>query len=160
MNRFARGLKNISGIGWLAQRFGVLGILIMVLAWGSGMPSMALAADSGTVCGFIRDGEGKALAGASVTLTSHSEASGISHATSGPTGEYRFSGLSDGEYSVGAEMAGYAAAGGRTVQVTAESNTATVDLVLIRTSAKAGSALFAAIVATTSPGWESSSASN
>ena len=93
-------------------------------------------ADLGSISGVVRDGDGKGLAGASVTLTSHSATSGLAHATSGPAGEYRFGGLGEGEYSLGAEMAGYSSGGNRVVQVTPESNNSTVDLVLIRTSAK------------------------
>jgi hypothetical protein len=129
----------------LAGDLSRLTILLVLLTWPGAMTLMGLKIDSGTISGVVRDGEGKGLAGASVTLTSHSATAGISHATTGPTGEYRFSGLADGEYAVGAEMVGYTTGGGRTVQVTPESNTATVDLVLLRSSAKAGSGVTASL---------------
>jgi hypothetical protein len=98
----------------------------------------AIAHDGGSVSGVVRDGEGKGIAGASVTLTSHSATAGSSRATSGPAGEYHFDGLSEGEYSLGAEMAGYASGGGRVIQVTQSANSSTVDLVLIRNATKSG----------------------
>jgi hypothetical protein len=111
-----------------------LSILVLCLLLAPVLPAVAVSADGGTICGVIRDEDGKALAGAAVTLTNHSGSNSVNHATSGPAGEYRFSGLTEGDYTVGAELNGYAAATGRAVQITQESNTATVDLILVKNS--------------------------
>ncbi len=113
------------------------GMLLLLLGWPPSTPLVAMRLDMGSISGVLRDGEGKGLAGASVTLTSHSASSGITHATSGPTGEYHFSGLGDGEYALAAELAGYTSGGGRVVQLSPEANNSNVDLVLIRSSARA-----------------------
>ena len=133
--------EGITSMKKLTRALGSITLLLILLGWPAAMPLVALETDMGSISGAVRDGDGKGLAGASVTLTSHSGSAGISHATSGPTGEYHFSGLSDGEYSLGAELAGYTTGGGRVVQVTPESNNSTVDLVLIRSSAKVAEVL-------------------
>jgi hypothetical protein len=136
----SHSLTGITGVDKFSLRsaggFSGFVTLLLCFAWLFALPAGAVNPDSGSIGGFVRDGEGKAVAGASVSLTSHSATPGITHSTSGPAGEYHFAGLSDGEYSLGAEMAGYAAGGIRVVQVTQESNAATVDLVLIRNSAR------------------------
>jgi hypothetical protein len=128
--------EGYAGVKSLARSLMSL-ILLLLLGCPAATPLVALRIDMGSISGVVRDGDGKGLAGASVTLTSHSASSGITHATSGPAGEYHFSGLGDGEYSLAAELAGYTTGGGRVVQLTPEANNTNVDLVLIRSSAKA-----------------------
>ncbi len=103
-----------------------------------GVSAMGFATDAGSVCGVVRDLDGRAVAGANVTLSSHSAGSSQMHTSSGPAGEYRFSGLTEGEYTLGVEMEGYAAPTPRVVQITPEANSVTVDLVLVRSSRKPG----------------------
>jgi hypothetical protein len=92
--------------------------------------------DSGSISGIVRDGDGKGVAGATVTLTSHSASSATFHATSSPTGEYRFGGLSDAEYALNAELAGYSTGGGRVIQISQGASVTSADITIIRGSVK------------------------
>ena len=90
--------------------------------------SHCFAMSSGVVTGTVRDGDGKLLSGVLITLTSRQVPPSTYKTTTGPTGEYRVTGLSVGEYVVSAALFDYVAAGPIIVQVNADTATATGDL--------------------------------
>src|SRR5438128_11194339 len=65
-------------------------------------------AQNGSVTGTVVDASGGVVPGAIVSLTGQA---GSQSATTGPTGEYRFTNVSRGHYSISVLMPGFAAAG-------------------------------------------------
>jgi len=71
------------------------------------LPSRALCqVDTGTISGTVRDSSGGVIPGATVTLTNDGTGQSIS-TTSGSVGEYTFSPVKIGHYSVSAEIKGF-----------------------------------------------------
>ncbi len=103
----------------------------------------ANAANQGSVAGTVRDGDGKPLSGASVRLSNLETHQVAYRAISGPSGEFRFAELTDGAYSLSAELSGYNAAGPVIVRVHSNSLAVAADLTLTRVSATAESGAFA-----------------
>jgi tetratricopeptide (TPR) repeat protein len=97
----------------------------------------ALAADTRVLSGIVRDGDGKALAGARVSLSGRQTPPHEDRTISGPTGEYRFVGLAVGDYSLTAELSGYTASSAAPIHISAASTSVIADLALIRISMSA-----------------------
>jgi tetratricopeptide (TPR) repeat protein len=97
----------------------------------------ASAADSGVLSGTVRDADGKPLAGATVSLSSSQTPPVEVHATSDPSGEYRFTGLALGDYSIAAELSGYTASSPAVVHILSASMPVVADLKLVKTSTPA-----------------------
>jgi len=123
--------RKVSGFRWRQ-------LLLVSFCGLWSLAAMSSRSDSGTIGGVIRDEDGRPLRGAAVTLSGAPAGSTALHSTSSSSGEYQFSGLAPGEYTLGAELSGYAAASTRVIQITAESNAVSIDLVLVRNSKKGG----------------------
>lgn len=94
----------------------------------------AAIADSPTLSGIARDGTGKPLVGVRITLTGGEGASLKFQTTSDSSGEYRLVGLAAGQYSLVAELSGYAPTVPLAVRIVSALNPLTVDLALERSS--------------------------
>jgi hypothetical protein len=66
------------------------------------------ATDSNTISGIVRDESGKPVATVTIVLTGSQAGSPVIKTQSGETGEYRFTGLAPGDYTITAEFSGYA----------------------------------------------------
>src|SRR3984885_12465657 len=81
--------------------------LLTLLTFSLFLPAMALGqVDTGSISGTVRDTSGSVIPGVNVTLTNQGTGQSIS-TTSKSAGEYTFSPVKIGRYSVSAEMTGF-----------------------------------------------------
>jgi tetratricopeptide (TPR) repeat protein len=104
--------------------FAVLAFAVAVCAFG---------ANQGTISGSVRDGDGKPLSGVSITLFGPQNHQAAYRVRSGSSGDYRFTQLPDGEYSLSAELSGYATTTPLKVRIQSGIASVVADLTLIRT---------------------------
>jgi tetratricopeptide (TPR) repeat protein len=86
-------------------------------------------ADSGSISGTVRDETGKPLPNVAILLISHQGPPTSRNATTGTQGEFRFAEIAVGEYTLRAELAGYAKSESPVV-ITSDTATATASLTL------------------------------
>jgi hypothetical protein len=97
------------------RRAGAYCLLLVVLV--AAPPPAAAQGGSGQISGTVRDEQGGALPG--VTMTLRNQASGVQRTTvSEGNGTYRFAGLSPGRYSITAELSGFATTEVRDIEIT------------------------------------------
>jgi tetratricopeptide (TPR) repeat protein len=89
------------------------------------------ATDSGIVTGIVRRGNGEPLSDVLITLTSSQTPPSTYATTTGPSGQYRITGLSAGEYIVAAALSGYVPPGTITVRVNPGAGPAKADVTLV-----------------------------
>ena len=81
--------------------------LLTLLTFSLFLPAMALGqVDTGSISGTVRDTSGSVIPGVNVTLTNSGTGQSISTTTKS-AGEYTFSPVRIGHYSVAAEMTGF-----------------------------------------------------
>jgi tetratricopeptide (TPR) repeat protein len=100
----------------------------------------ASASDSGTISGVVRDAEGKPLAGAAIIIVGHRVPPFSKQTTSSAAGEYRFTDLVAGDYTIRAEADGYAANASPYVHIPLALDAASIDIALTRTASVPASA--------------------
>lgn len=81
--------------------------LIALLVWAALAPALALAQQTGTVSGVVRDAQGGVLPGVSVTLAGDALIGGSQTSTTGETGAYQFTALPPGMYVLTYELTGF-----------------------------------------------------
>lgn len=79
---------------------------VLVLAWLS-VPGVALAQQTGTLAGIVRDAQGAVLPGATVTASSEALIGGPRAVQTGESGAYQVASLPPGSYIVTYELAGF-----------------------------------------------------
>jgi tetratricopeptide (TPR) repeat protein len=92
----------------------------------------AFATPPDSLTGFVRDGEGKPLAGATVKLTWNRGAPFNLQTVSSPSGEYRFAGLAYGDYTLATELSGYTSSAPVSLHILPSSTPVKVDLILMQ----------------------------
>jgi tetratricopeptide (TPR) repeat protein len=93
----------------------------------------ALCAPLATISGSVRDGEGKPLPHVQLTLKIAGSSSSLSQSVSGNHGDFKFTGLSPGQYVISAHLAGYVFAGDSTITLAVDSANSHVELTLTKT---------------------------
>lgn len=86
------------------------------------------------VAGVVKDEQGKALHGASVTLKSAKDSSTIKYGASSASGTYEFTGIRSGKYFVYSTFVGYASKGSPAVEVNGANAVIVPDIILNKTS--------------------------
>jgi len=94
----------------------------------------AAAADAGTITGVVRNGDGKPLGGARVTLNGGRNATARDMSTSA-TGQFHFEGLAAGDYVLVAELPGFTSRASTMVHLESSTSTASAELILLRATA-------------------------
>jgi tetratricopeptide (TPR) repeat protein len=107
-----------------------LGYLVVVLALVIGAAGDELG--TLTISGFVRDAEGKAVAGAKVILTNEDPPPVSIQTASGAAGEYQFNALRPGRYQLTTELSGFAPSKPVNVVVGPSAPAQKVDLSLTR----------------------------
>lgn len=99
------------------------------------------AADGGAISGLVRDEAGRPLSGVQITLTASQSARPASQAVSGPSGEYRFTVLAAGEYTLSAALAEYTSPAPLTIRIASTEAPAVADFTLTRIASASTSTL-------------------
>jgi hypothetical protein len=86
-------------------RFHLLGMIAIVLLWGTGLP--ATAQEAGSITGHIQDGQGQALEGVAVKLMRAGKPD-VQEKASDAQGNFQFGDLSGGVYIATLAKEGYA----------------------------------------------------
>jgi hypothetical protein len=73
-----------------------------------GLPTVALAQQTGTLAGIVRDSQGAVLPGAMVTASSDALIGGSRSVVTGDSGSYQMAGLPPGSYVIAYELTGFA----------------------------------------------------
>src|SRR6266511_2436212 len=81
--------------------------LCLVLVFLTAIAAPAWAQQTGTLLGVVHDAQGAVLPGTSVTVSSPSLIGGTQSTVSGSTGNYQFTALPPGEYTVTYELSGF-----------------------------------------------------
>src|SRR5262245_33559474 len=90
----------------MAQMIGRVSLVYLVLVLAAA-PALAQISADGSIRGCVRHGQGGALRGVSVTATGTSVA-GVYTAVTDEIGFYRLLNIPPGEYTIGAELSGFA----------------------------------------------------
>lgn len=114
-----------------------LWLLIIILAW---FVAGAVAADRVAISGVVRDTAGKPLGGVHITLTGSQTSQSTYQTASGRSGEYRFTDVVPGEYTLSAELGGYAPSASLLVHVHPTDASLVFDIELAANSSTSGDA--------------------
>jgi tetratricopeptide (TPR) repeat protein len=91
-----------------------------------------LCAPLGTISGVTRDKAGQTLSRVHLTLKSVDTPLKTWQSISGSSGEFTFTSLFLGEYTISAQLAGYESVPASTIRLVADNTTAHVDLILVK----------------------------
>lgn len=92
--------------GALIERFALVAVLLLCLGGNTGSFAYGQTAVSGSVVGLVTDTTGAVIPGANLTVKNLATGA-VSSVASGQSGEFRFSLLTPGQYSITASAAGF-----------------------------------------------------
>lgn len=106
-------------------------IILLTLAVACSTSSLHVAAQGAMLAGKVLDQNGKALSGATVTISSQHAPTVAKQTVSGLAGDYRFTNLVAGDYAVTAELAGYATLSRSAIVSSSSADVVYADLTLL-----------------------------